>query len=524
MNHRRILIITHDIVEESMAGPAIRCWEFAHILSREAQVTLATPHPTSLSPETFELVQYDTAQLQALASDSDVIILSTYTLWRFPFLRTLGIPLVVDLYDPFLLETLPLLASKPDAERIRRHADILDALTDLLIWGDFFLCASERQRDYWLGWLNALDRINPLIYDDDPTLRRLVDVVAFGLPDEPPRHTLPVLKGVHPGIAETDRVILWAGGIYDWFDPLTLIRAMKHVSAQRDDVKLFFLGIRHPNPEVGAHEMVDRAVALSQELGLYETSVFFNDWTPYEERQNYLLEADVGVSLHFAHVETHFSFRTRLLDHIWASLPTIVTRGDVLSNLVEEYHLGWVVDYESVDSVAAAILESIQTVRGEFEARFAAVAPQLGWGAVMQPLLAFCRDPRPAPDRQRVRSDLHSLTSLKLASQINALRRDINTRDERLTALGSVLRDREARIANYERTLLAKETEMANLRNELANLRNELANLRTQSERSEQAKDAQIAHLQQTIEEIQQGRVMRLLNGINHILKGSPLE
>jgi hypothetical protein len=337
MNHRRILIITHDVVDESMAGPAIRCWEFARVLSHEAQVTLATPHPTSLSPETFELVQYDAARLVALASDSDVVILSMYTLWRFPFLTASSAPLVVDMYDPFLLETLPLLAAEPSAERNRRHADILDALTDLLTWGDFFLCASERQRDYWLGWLNASDRINPLTYGDDPTLRRLIDVVAFGLPDTPPQHTQAVLKGVHPGIATTDHVVLWAGGIYDWFDPLTLIRAMKRVSAQRDDVKLFFLGIRHPNPEVGAHEMVARAVALSQELGLYETSVFFNEWTPYEERQNYLLEADVGISLHFAHVETHFSFRTRLLDHIWAALPTIVTRGSVLSTLVD----GW---------------------------------------------------------------------------------------------------------------------------------------------------------------------------------------
>jgi glycosyltransferase involved in cell wall biosynthesis len=539
MAQNQVLIITHDVVDENMAGPAIRCWEFARVLSREAQVTLATPHPTSLSPETFRLVQYDTAQLEAWASDSDVIILSTYTLWRFPFLRTLGIPLVADLYDPFLLETLPLLASEPEAERIRRHADILDALTDLLTWGDFFLCASERQRDYWLGWLNALDRINPATYDDDPTLRRLIDVVAFGLPSEPPQHTRPVLKGVHPGIAETDRVVLWAGGIYDWFDPLTLIRAMKRVSAQRDDAKLFFLGIHHPNPDVGSSQMAEQAVALSQELGLYDQIVFFNEWTPYDQRQNYLLEADVGASLHFAHLETHFSFRTRLLDHIWASLPTIVTRGDVLSNLVEEYHLGWVVDYENVGDVAAAILESTETPRSAFEERFAAVTPQLGWDAVMEPLLTFCRDPQHAADRQRVRSDLFSLTSLKLVSQINALRRDINARDERLTALGGVLRDREARIANHERALLVKEAEMASLRNELANLRTQferaqqakdaqIAHLQqakdAQITHLQQAKDAQIAHLQQTIEEIEQGRVMRLLNGINHILKGNPLK
>lgn len=396
-----------------MAGPAIRCWEFARVLSRQAQVTLVTPHPTSLTPDTFKLVQYDAARLEALASESDLIILSGSTLWRFPFLKTVDVPLVVDIYDPFLLESLPLLSCQPDGERNRRHTDVLDALTDLLTWGDFFMCSSEKQRDYWLGWLNALDRINPLTYDNDPTLRQLIDVVAFGLPDTPPRHTHTVLKGVRPGIEPTDHVVVWGGGVYNWFDPLTLIRAMERVSAQRPDVKLIFLGIRHPNPDVGGGEMAEQAVALSQELGLYEKCVFFNDWTPYNERQNYLLEADVGISLHFAHLETHFSFRTRLLDYIWAALPIIVTRGDVLSTFIEQHQLGWVVDYESVDGVTAAILESAGASRGEFRFRFAAVTPQLSWDTVMQPLVDFCREPRYAPDRQRARSSVQSLTALK---------------------------------------------------------------------------------------------------------------
>ncbi len=483
MTQRRILIITHDAVDESMAGPAIRCWEFARVLSQEAEVTLATPLPTSLSPEAFALVQYDGSQLEALASKSDVIILSGYSLWHFPFLTTLDLPLVVDIYDPFLLETLPLLATHPDTERIRRHNDILDALTDLLVWGDFFICASERQRDYWLGWLNALDRVNPLTYDDDPTLRGLLDVVAFGLPDMSPEHTHRVLKGVRPGIAPTDHVLLWAGGIYNWFDPLTLIKAMEQVSAQRADVKLVFLGTQRPNMAAGSDEMATRAVALSQELNLYEQCIFFNDWTPYGERQNYLLEADVGISLHFAHLETHFSFRTRLLDHLWASLPTIATRGDVLSDLIVQHGLGRTVDYESTEGVAAAILESVTTTRSDFQGRFAAVTPQLGWRTVMQPLIEFCREPRCAADRQRIRTNSQSLTTLKLASQLNALRREIKAKD-------NLLQDREARIASLEADLL---------------------NWRQETE-----------HLRNTIKQIEQGRVMRLLNGINRMLKGTP--
>lgn len=411
-----------------------------------------------------------------------------------------------------------MLSCQPSAERRRRHGETLDALTDLLTWGDFFLCSSEKQRDYWLGWLNALGRVNPLTYDDDPTLRRLIDVVAFGLPDTPPEHTHPVLKGVWPGIRREDHVILWGGGVYNWFDPLTLIRAMKRVSDQRDDVKLFFLGIHHPNPDVQGGEMAERAVALSQDLGLHDRFVFFNDWTPYEERENYLLEADVGISLHFAHVETHFSFRTRLLDYVWAGLPIIVTGGDVLSSLVEEHDLGWMVDYESVEDVTAAILESAESSRQGFRDRRAELIPQLKWETVTRPLTEFCRQPRCAPDSVLTRSDLQSLPMLKLISQINALRREVDRRDDRRARLEGALREREARIADFERTVLAKNTQLTGLKNQIAGLERQVANL----EDAVQARDEEIERLEDVLAQIRQGRVMRFLDGINHMIKGDP--
>ena len=46
--------------------------------------------------------------------------------------------------------------------------------------GDAFVCASERQRDLWLGALLALGRIDPDAYAADPSLRSLIDVVPFG--------------------------------------------------------------------------------------------------------------------------------------------------------------------------------------------------------------------------------------------------------------------------------------------------------------------------------------------------------
>src|SRR5206468_8785633 len=96
---------------------------------------------------------------------------------------------------------------------------------------------------------------------------------------------------------------------------------------------------------------------LATELGLTGTHVFFNEgWVPYEERQNYLLEADIGVSTHLDHVETAFSFRTRILDYLWASLPIVATEGDSFATLIEAEGLGLTVPAQDVGALETALL------------------------------------------------------------------------------------------------------------------------------------------------------------------------
>ena len=109
----------------------------------------------------------------------------------------------------------------------------------------------------------------------------------------------PAVKGVLPGIEPSDRLLLWGGGIWNWFDPLTVIRAVGRLAETRSDVKLLFLGLAHPSSAVGEMTMADQAVALATELGLDGRSVFFNRaWVPYDERLAWFAEADLGVSAH----------------------------------------------------------------------------------------------------------------------------------------------------------------------------------------------------------------------------------
>jgi hypothetical protein len=345
------------------------------------------------------------ADMQAAIKPADVIVTLGSIVAEYPFLTNCEKPLVLDLYDPFLLAGLHKFADRPIFERLVLNERYRCIHQTQLGAADFMLCASEKQRDYWLGMLTAVGRINPFTSDDDPALRKLIDVVPFGLPAVSPAHSRPVLKGAHPAIAASDKVLLWGGGIWNWFDAPTIIRAMAIISRQRSDVKLFFMGINHPNMALPKMQAVEQAINLSKELELYDKCVFFNDWVPYNERHNYLLEADIGVSLHLDHVETRFAFRTRFLDYLWAGLPIMATEGDILSETVQTWDLGKVVKPGDVPGVVKAVLDLLNTpnLRAVYGDSFHKVAAQYRWEAVARPLVDFCLAPHTAADKAYLR-------------------------------------------------------------------------------------------------------------------------
>lgn len=398
-----VLIVSNDLVGPTMAGTGMRCWELAQVLSWHVPVTLAAPAGSTLpAPGAVQLAVYDwiESSMRPLVEAADVVVAAGESLVAFPFLMSCDRYLVVDGYDPHTLEGLIWNENAPPDVRLDSYRDRLRIMKMQCARADLVICASERQRMLWLGWLEAAGRINPATYDQDPTLRALVDVVPIGLPAEPPRPTRPMVRGVIPGIGPHDLVLVWGGGIWNWLDPLTLIRAVARAAESHPQVRLYFPGPRHPYqahvPDMAMH---GAALELSRELGLLERHVFWGEWVPYAERQNYLLEADIGCSLHLENVESYFAFRTRMLDYLWAGLPMIATRGDAMSELVERHDLGVVVDYQDVDGVAEAIGRLAARPRDSFAPQFARLQEQLRWERCAGPLVDFCRQPYHAPDR-----------------------------------------------------------------------------------------------------------------------------
>jgi glycosyltransferase involved in cell wall biosynthesis len=398
---RRVLVVTNDALTDRMAGPAIRAWNIALALADEHEVRLvSTVDCRALTPTTFTALAVTVRQLGEHAAWAEVVVVQGWALGQFPVREDTVV--VCDMYDPMHFEVL---AQGRDLDLPTRHAHVagtVDILSRQLARGDFLLCASERQRHLWIGHLSGLGRLTPALYDADPSLRSLLSVVPFGLPPEPPVRTGPGPRGTLEGVGADDKVLLWAGGVYNWFDPLTLVRAVDRLRERHADVRLVFLGMRHPNPETTEMGIAGDLRALCAELGLTDKHVFFNEtWVPYESRQDWLLDADCGVTTHLDHVETTFAFRTRVLDYLWAGLPVVTTDGDAFAELVRAEELGVVVPAEDVDALADA-LERVLYDTGfaaACRARVIGVRQRFTWPVALAPLVQFCRDPRTAADR-----------------------------------------------------------------------------------------------------------------------------
>jgi glycosyltransferase involved in cell wall biosynthesis len=411
----RVLVVSTEPVGGAMAGPAIRALELARVLAGHCRVTLAAPAPSRLEDPRMELLEAsleDFERLLGALRSHDVVVAQQLPAQLLRFVQRLPIRYVADLYNPLMIEMLEA-AAEGGASREKSLARRLTRMVFAqCAAADFVICASERQRDLWLGGMSMTGLIELESYRRDRSYRTIVDVVPFGVPERPPVHRRPVLKGVWPGIGPDDRVLLWGGGIWRWLDALTPIKAVERLAAEGRRVHLFFLGVERP----GADRHVipsdaERAIAYARRRALEGTFVHFNHgWVPYAERESFLLEADIGISAHHDHLETRFSFRTRVLDYLWAGLPMVLARGDSMAELVERRALGATVAPEDAEGFAAACAELLEDdgARASTAARVREAAASFRWEDAARPLVDYCLHhlERPAPRRRLATSML----------------------------------------------------------------------------------------------------------------------
>ncbi len=376
----RVALLPSEPLRAQMAGIAIRYAEMARTLPLlGVDVVLLQPGELGAARELdlplADLRAFERGRLADLVADCDLAI-SQGQLANDLLLEAPATPSVVDLYDPFLIENMHYLPSLGLDPYRNDHATWVLQMSR----GDFFLCSCEEQRQFYLGFLTALGRVNPHALASDPDLKKLIAVVPFGVPTR-----LPEARSLLGPRREGERRLLF-GGLYDWYDPWPLLEAV----AGRREKDWTLLLIRNPNPGT-PQKLFGEVEAWCRQRALWGESVQVLDWVPSQRRYDLLREVDVLVATHRLDLETRLSLRTRFLDAFRAGCPVLTTEGGAIARLLQEHRAGWVVPEADAPAITRALLE-ILNHEGERDRRRQAatgLADSFSWEKVLEPLIAF---------------------------------------------------------------------------------------------------------------------------------------
>ena len=177
----KVLIDSPTLIGKSMAGPAIRAWEFAKALAEHHRVILISPGPPEIQAEGFECLSFQNPSCKQQFRDADVLITQRLTVPLALLASSHQVKVIIDAYCPSPLELLEYHKKESSEGRHKKIASEVSTLSFSFKMADGILCASEKQRELWLGFLMAQKLITPSLYDHDPSLRNFLAVVPFGL-------------------------------------------------------------------------------------------------------------------------------------------------------------------------------------------------------------------------------------------------------------------------------------------------------------------------------------------------------
>lgn len=374
---RVLLLCPEPLGHRHPAGVGIRFLEIARLMTAEGHEL------TVLSPDAGEVSGCRTGDLspQAIndaAQHTEVVVVQGHIVNEWIAHGSPAIPLVVDLYDPYIVEHLSYFSSRGAEVFNHDHATMVRSLRN----GDFFLCASESQRLYYAGWLLATGRLNPDLFGRDPRLRSLIAIAPFGVP---PLRPVPPKPAVAPAIL--------FGGIYEWYEPRVAVDAVAAARMEVDGLTLTF--IHHPNATNTPQDQAGQTIRYVRDRG-FEKFILFEPWSPYDQRAAFYDRFSAALLTFPQSLETDLSLRTRVLDYLWAGIPVITSSARGTDDLIRRYEAGVVIDSLEPAEYASAIVSIIRDERRRESMisgsqRFAA---DHQWTRVLEPLLAFCRKPQ----------------------------------------------------------------------------------------------------------------------------------
>lgn len=367
-NRRKLLILSNGPVpapeQHTVEGGGLRCWGLAKgiVANKPEDIEVTVAYEASYAKddmtESFEDILITTWTIEAVGEiiQSYDTILVSYCMGELSVVVAEAIrpdqQLVLDCNVPIYVE-----ASARETTRLEE--EYRDFSADVTRWGsvlrrgDLFLCANQQQKDFYKGVLAALGRINPVTYASD-----LIRIVPYGIyRDKPVQTTHPIEALI--GDKEKYHKILWFGGIYPWFDIRDLANAIKEVNATYP-AKLVVVGAKNPfNKHPDFLARYDEFIKHIEENDLSQY-VVLQEWVDFNDRASWYLDADIVVVFNRIGEENRLSWRTRLVDFMWADLPVLTNGGDPLGEKMIEHDAAVRVKSVDASGIASSIVRTIE--------------------------------------------------------------------------------------------------------------------------------------------------------------------
>jgi glycosyltransferase involved in cell wall biosynthesis len=330
---QRLWLLGKGKLGKVLLGGGIRTIEMATFFSRRGwEVILAMDACERDLPEGVRFEQLD-SKLFAQFRPGDAVVTTTFLppifLMRLLFSR---IPFQLDFFTTGAMENLETIRHSGWLKGLMVRRRTAAKYRLLLARAELVYFSTRQQLAFVAGML--YDRHEPRWAHIASRLPACSRVVPMGVSDE-----AWTTGRANPYLPELQNrpIYLWGGGIWSWYDLETLLGAFKLLQDEGHPACLYFLAGKNTSGLTALDAPVQNARDLSDRLGLTGKSVFFHmEPIAYQDVPAYLEHSIAGVMSNPATVESLGSWRTRLLQTLWAGKPLVASGYDPLTSQMAE--------------------------------------------------------------------------------------------------------------------------------------------------------------------------------------------
>lgn len=295
-------------------GSGLRVWALAEGLRKNGiKVTIAVPKPY-FSPEVSECVAYEGVDdLIRTCQSSDAVIAPYSTLFTKDLFESLPnrVLRISDSYVPIHAE-ISARNFNDDDDTIKSFENLSQTFLDTLALAHVLLVANEAQRNYYLGMLFALKKVNPMNFDKVAILMCPIGVSEL--------NEASVIK-----TQKSHKTLLWWGAFYPWFDFQKFAEIAEILESRGSKIKIEVIGAM--NPYVGEASFIKPARAAIERLKQLK-NVEIIEWLPAEQIETEFKKVDLAICLNKPSSETQLSWRTRFVNLVEMGMPLATDGSD----------------------------------------------------------------------------------------------------------------------------------------------------------------------------------------------------